>query len=150
MKKKYIIIIVAIISIITILFLEKNNPKVVWKTEHEPVISIFPFLNKDNNIIWEAHIISKNSFLSVPGKSAYKFNLYILNASSVITNVATYKDYVETSLPKNTLLPCNECENLKWYTSIMLNKKLFVNDYNDENAYYSLTNDVLYITLITE
>lgn len=61
-----------------------NNKKLNWRTDNAPIVKRIPQLSNVTNMMWHGEIITKKSFLSVPGPSAYRIMCIIPQASQII------------------------------------------------------------------
>ena len=61
-----------------------DEHEVVWRIDSAPISRRIPVLKSCTNLLWHGEIISKESFLSPPGPSAYRVGCIIPNASQSI------------------------------------------------------------------
>ena len=52
-----------------------------WRRDVSPIIKRIPVLSCCTNMLWHGEIITKNSFMSPPGPSAYRVCCFIPDAS---------------------------------------------------------------------
>ena len=63
---------------------EDKDQSLKWRNDTAPIVKRIPVLATCTNMLWHGEIITKNSFMSVPGPSAYRVCCFIPDASRVL------------------------------------------------------------------
>ena len=73
-----------------------------WRRDVSPIIKRVPVLSCCTNMLWHGEIITKNSFMSPPGPSAYRICCFIPNASRVLPSLLDKELSTDTSCEGDT------------------------------------------------
>ena len=65
----------------------RTNSSFTWRTDTAPMVKRMPILMNCTNMLWHGELITKNSFFSPPGPSAYRVVCFVPNASGTATTV---------------------------------------------------------------
>ena len=79
-----IVIIILLVLVCTCCICTLNNRDIKWRTDTAPIVKRIPLFSNCKNILWHGEVITKNSFLTVPGPSAYRIVCFVPQASRVV------------------------------------------------------------------
>lgn len=83
-----------------------KSPK--WRSDTAPIVKRIPVLSTCTNMLWHGEINTKNSFMSVPGPSAYRVCCFIPNASRVLPLLLDKELSTDTSCENDTFQPAEK------------------------------------------
>lgn len=78
-----------------------NETSSVVRIDIKPINSRFVGLGNPTNICWIGELLTNNSWLSVPCKSAYRVRCCVRNISESCSSIGNVNDWVEIVAPSN-------------------------------------------------
>lgn len=81
---------------------EESKPSITWRRDVEPIQKRIPVLSSCTNMLWHGEIITRNSFMSPAGPSAYRVCCFVPRASRYIASLPSggaASDAAENNLP---------------------------------------------------
>lgn len=85
--KSIILILIILSSNFVIVGCKDGVQSVNWRRDVSPIVKRVPVLSCCTNMLWHGEIITKSSFMSPPGPSAYRVCCFIPSASRVLPSL---------------------------------------------------------------
>ena len=138
---------------------EDKDQSLKWRNDTAPIVKRIPVLATCTNMLWHGEIITKNSFMSVPGPSAYRVCCFIPDASRVLPLLFDEELSTDTLCESDTFQPAEKTmlksefgidfRVEKSSASEQLNRNLLQSPYWGQCIFFK-TKDVLCIILYGE
>lgn len=136
-----------------------ENPSITWRRDTEPITKRIPVLASCTNMLWHGEIITKDSFMSPAGPSAYRVCCFIPNASQLIHGLPTVESSQAAVIDGIDFLPAEKAMLKSEYKidpdvdkgmlNEQLTRKLLQPPYWGQSMYFKAS-DVLCIVLFGE
>ena len=84
-------------SIVFLAGCEDKEQSLKWRSDVSPIVKRIPSLATCTNMLWHGELITKNSFMSTPGPSAYRVCCFIPDASRVLPSLLDMGPSTDTS-----------------------------------------------------
>lgn len=81
----------------------RSCDKAIWRKDAEPIITRFPSLATETNLYWKMELLTKQTFFSVPGPSAYRIKCFAYGCSTNLCELSYGKSHI--ALPSGMEFP---------------------------------------------
>lgn len=100
----------------------------IWRSDVAPIVKRIPVLSSCTNMLWHGEVITKNTFMSTPGPSAYRVCCFIPCASTIIPSLQNTTPSADEILDEDTFYDAEKAVLNSRYGIVLGEEKAILNE----------------------